>query len=163
MFSTSIFHLISDSVFSIVTVTTVLLYDWFTLHFSDKRFSALGFGARIPPNYEVSIILFSCYNLFPHCLFSLSPLGICPCLRSILNGLIALFPDTIRHCQCLTFQIHNWVYFYSQAPSLEIPVPEKITCSEEIKIMASKQCGARLLGVDGHLSEGFRSERVASF
>uniref|UniRef100_A0A674EXC0 Copine 7 n=1 Tax=Salmo trutta TaxID=8032 RepID=A0A674EXC0_SALTR len=25
---------------------------------SDKRFSALGFGARIPPNYEVSIILF---------------------------------------------------------------------------------------------------------
>uniref|UniRef100_A0A8C7TCE4 Copine VII n=1 Tax=Oncorhynchus mykiss TaxID=8022 RepID=A0A8C7TCE4_ONCMY len=32
---------------------------------SDKRFSALGFGARIPPNYEVSIILFSCYNLSP--------------------------------------------------------------------------------------------------
>lgn len=29
--------------------------DLFAYFFSDKRFSALGFGARIPPNYEVSI------------------------------------------------------------------------------------------------------------
>lgn len=32
----------------------------FALCFSDKRFSALGFGARIPPNYEVSTTDFIC-------------------------------------------------------------------------------------------------------
>ena len=40
--------------------------DSFACRFSDKRFSALGFGARIPPNYEVSpiSILISALLLF---------------------------------------------------------------------------------------------------
>lgn len=59
----SIFHRsLSNAISDFIEVTHVNV----AYHFSDKRFSALGFGARIPPNYEVSLSVCSVSLL---CLF----------------------------------------------------------------------------------------------
>lgn len=57
----------------------------FVVVFSDKRFSALGFGARIPPNYEVSCksVHFSVRGNRPRSLSNISyPSLLCTCCVS---------------------------------------------------------------------------------
>ena len=53
---------ICNEVFRVAENTCSVDYVVF-FHNSDKRFSALGFGARIPPNYEVGFYFQS--SLFP--------------------------------------------------------------------------------------------------
>lgn len=118
--------------------------DSFAYRFSDKRFSALGFGARIPPNYEVRISV--CIPDLPLCSSVLNTVLVRPCAHTEtwhfpLIWVFTLSAPNFVTCSRTQFVIQNFTfktnyrgYIYSWAPRLKISTClGKISCNNDIE------------------------------